>query len=679
MIDRSSAVIASTVIESLGVYLPEAAVATESLLAGCVHPVSFPLEQLTGIESRRVVADGQFSLDLAIAAVADCLRRSRHAVADIDLLIACNISRLDGPNRVSCEPGTAFRIKRQFGFARALAFDISNACAGMFTGLLVADALIRAGAISRALVFSGEYITHLSRTAQQEIDGYLDPRLACLTVGDAGAAVILERSADPEIGFQGIDIFTLGKYSSVCIAKPAAGAGGGATMLTDPMQVAALGLEPPARHAARLLQEAGWTLDSVAHIVPHQISTISINEGMREIGKLFDVDVSGQVVNNLAQRGNTASNTHFVALMDQIRNHRIQTGDRALFCIAGSGISVGTALYRFDDLPDRIRRENGRTRDAAPVTTASGGGFLTWQAGGGARVGITSIGLSDGRGTGPQADTRDLNRRAAEDCLRNSGLDPRDVELVLCVGMHRSEFVAEPAAATMVADDLEMNHDHDDRDPRRTLAFDLVNGSVGFLNACLVAGQMIAAGRFGNSLIVAAECPHSTDPDGGAFLPVEPIGSAVLLGPTDGDAGFERFLFRSFPEHVDALSSALVQERGTTYVARACSPRWEDYLLRCAAEAIDELLESAGISLADVQAVLPPQISGRFVSRFAEILSLPPARMIDVTTGGADRSTSSIPLAFDQLRRHHRPRPGDLGLLVCAGAGIQVGCALYRF
>lgn len=678
MIERSSTVATSTVIESLGVYLPEASLSTESLLAGCVHPVSFPLEQLTGIAARRTVAAGQFSLDLAIAAVADCLRHSRHAPGDIDLVIACNISRLDGPNRISCEPGTAFRIKRHFGFGKALAFDLSNACAGMFTGLLVADALIRAGAVGRALVFSGEYITHLARTAQQEIDGYLDPRLACLTVGDAGAAVILERSADPEIGFQEIDIFTLGKYSSSCIAKPATGASGGATMLTDPMQVAALGLEPPARHAARLLGEAGWSLESVAHIVPHQISAVSINEGMREIGKLFDVDVSGQVINNLAQRGNTASNTHFVALMDQIRNHRIQSGDRALFCIAGSGISVGTALYRFDDLPDRIRRENGRARDLPQAAASSAAGSLAWQAGG-IRVGITAIGLAAARDTGPETDTRDLNRRAAAACLNEAGVDPRDVELVLCVGMHRSEFLAEPAAATMVADDLELNHDHDDRDPRRTLAFDLVNGSVGFLNACLVAGQMIAAGRFGNSLIVAAECPHPTDPDRSAFLPVEPIGSAVLLGPTDGDAGFERFLFRSFPEHVDALSSALVQERGTTYVARASSPRWEDYLLRCAAEAIDELLAAAGIGLDDVHAVLPPQISRRFIRRFADLLAISPTRLIDVSSDGSDRYTSSIPLALDRLRRDRRPRPGDLGLLVCAGAGIQVGCALYRF
>jgi 3-oxoacyl-[acyl-carrier-protein] synthase III len=114
-------------------------------------------------------------------------------------------------------------------------------------------------------------------------------------------------------------------------------------------------------------------------------------------------------------------------------------------------------------------------------------------------------------------------------------------------------------------------------------------------------------------------------------------------------------------------------------VARFCSPRWEDYLVRCVAETIDEFLAIARISLAEVQAILPPQISRRFVHRLAKVLSIPRSRMTCVSSDGSDRYTSSIPLAFDHLQRQRQLRSGDLVLLVSAGAGIQVGCALYRF
>ena len=184
----------NTVMESIGTYLPAAMVSTDTVLAGCVNPIGIPLERLTGIKNRRVAGDGEFSIDLARNAAIDCLARSSYGAEEIDLIISCNISRYDGPaNKFTFEPSTAARLRDQCGLTNALAFDLTNACAGMFTGITVADAFLRTGLVQRAMVVSGEYITHITATAQQEIEGPMDSRLACLTVGDAGAAVILER------------------------------------------------------------------------------------------------------------------------------------------------------------------------------------------------------------------------------------------------------------------------------------------------------------------------------------------------------------------------------------------------------------------------------------------------------------------------------------------------------
>lgn len=114
-------------------------------------------------------------------------------------------------------------------------------------------------------------------------------------------------------------------------------------------------------------------------------------------------------------------------------------------------------------------------------------------------------------------------------------------------------------------------------------------------------------------------------------------------------------------------------------MSRQCSPRWEDYLLRCVMEAVDEMVAGAGISVGDLQAVVPPQISRRFVRRFMDSLPVLRTRVVDVSLENADCFTSSIPLALDQLGKRRSVQRGDLGLLLCAGAGIQIGCALYRF
>src|SRR5690349_20437181 len=80
-------------IESLGVYLPPRSVTTKEVLKGCRKMIMFPFEKMTGIHSRRMAGDGEYSIDLARKAVAECLALSRHAPEAIDLVICCNISR----------------------------------------------------------------------------------------------------------------------------------------------------------------------------------------------------------------------------------------------------------------------------------------------------------------------------------------------------------------------------------------------------------------------------------------------------------------------------------------------------------------------------------------------------------------------------------------------------------
>src|SRR5207249_478350 len=79
------------------------------------------------------------------------------------------------------------------------------------------------------------------------------------------------------------------------------------------------------------------------------------------------------------RRGNTATTTHFVALADGIASGRIRSGDRVIFAISGSGLTLGTALYTLDDLPDRmagatgVEPSNGRpTRPARSLTRVAG-------------------------------------------------------------------------------------------------------------------------------------------------------------------------------------------------------------------------------------------------------------------------------------------------------------------
>lgn len=664
---------ACTVIESLGAYLPPTVMTTDEVVRGCQRRMSFPLERMTGIRSRRTGANVDFSIDLAAKAAEDCLAHSKYAPDQVDLFICAHTARFDGAgNRFSFEPATAVKLKQRLGLERALAFDVSNACAGMFTAITIIDAFIQLGLARCGLAVSGEYLTPLMETAQKETSRYLDPRMACLTVGDAGVAVLLEPAPGDGVGFYGIDLYTLGRYAPECVGKVTDQPHGGYIMLTDAVKMAPVTVRAGVGHAAHVFSQRGWPLDGFRYLIVHQTSRLSIRDAAAEINRAFNRPVCNEhnMVNNLLERGNTGSTTHFVALADYIRERKLDPGDKVIFGITASGLTVGTALYTFDDLPARLRGDVPASPKAAPAPPRP---VVDAPA-----VRIESVGQAP-EGTGDSALA--AARAAAEDCLAGSTYARSEIGLLIHTGVYRDDFLVEPALAALLAGELAMNDAADAADGSRTLAFDLLDGSLGFLRACHVGVQMVRAGKFEAVMVAASEIENNARPFPERCLGLRETGSAVVLdaAPEGGARGFGRFVFRSVTRHLAAFESHVANQDGRSFLEFERDARLEMLYLEASLAVLDELLAAEGLTLSALDLVLPPQISRRFVAALTERLGLGADKVVDVARDGGDLYTSSLPFALAQARRDGRAAPNRLAAFIGVGAGIQAGAALYRF
>lgn len=667
----------NTIIESIGVYLPSQMLSTEEVIQGCKNPIPFPFEKVTGIKSRRVAGQHEFSIDLARQAVAECLAKSKYDPADIDLLICCNISRYDGQNMLAFEPSTSVKLRQDFNFSNALVFDITNACAGMFTGIYIVDAFLKAGAIRRGMVVSGEYITHLTQSAQREIEGFMDSRMACLTLGDAGAALILEQATDQQTGFQEIDMQTFGRYGQYCIAKTSEQ--GGMIMYTDSVNLTDVAVKSGAKHAMDVLERGGWGAESFQHLIMHQTSSTTLNSARNEINRLLNSTVchDGNTINNLEQRGNTASTSHVVALADQIRNQKIQSGDKVIFSVSASGLTTGTALYVFDDLPDRLQRME--TKQAPePQQTPTKRSYSDKNPIG-PRIRIESVGTVP-EATIERKDSFALLSLAANNCLAQSAYQCNDIGLLIYSGVYRSDYVLEPAYAALLAGELGMNATGTGPDDQKTFAFDVFNGALGFLNACYVAQQMIAAGKYRTAMLVTAEHENNA-----VLFPAEQVGvretaSAFILDahPVEG-RGFSRFLFSYHEESLHAYTTYCDLKEVTPHLLVEKAANLEALYHGAILSAVQELLELENLDLKQIDWIFPPQISTDFITRLSETLNLPRQRFVDAVGDGPDLFSSSLPYALEYANTKGWTKPGQIGLMIVVGSGIQVGCAIYHF
>jgi 3-oxoacyl-[acyl-carrier-protein] synthase III len=335
-------------VESVGRRLPETRLGSAALMATTRHRTKIDLERLTGIRERRVSDGHEDSLTLAAAAAADCLARSRHGPEDLQAVVSCSITKYRAGSVQWIEPPTSLAVASSIGATNAVTFDISNACAGMLTGVFVVANRIRRGEIDCGMVVSGEYISGLGRNAARHVRNILSRELASLTLGDAGAAVILERAPEGCAGISVAAFTTVARHSGLCLAGPARH-DEGARMFTQSQAIQRAAIADTPVLLKEVLDAAGISLSDVDHVIPHQTSARAIRKGMKEICAALGGEPRHPAVVTVDRYGNTASTTHFVALVEELEAGRVRPGERVALVALASGLEIGVVLFTADE------------------------------------------------------------------------------------------------------------------------------------------------------------------------------------------------------------------------------------------------------------------------------------------------------------------------------------------
>ncbi|MFI6868356.1 3-oxoacyl-ACP synthase III family protein [Nocardia sp. NPDC050406] len=259
------------------------------------------------------------------------------------MIISTSITRSKDGTKMYMEPSFAGAIGRAIG-ARddVITFDLSNACAGMLTGTYILDRMIRSGVVRRGIVVSGEAITPIAETAVEEISEKYDPQFASLTVGDSGAAVVLDEAVDDNDKIHYIELTTASEFSHLCLGMP-----------SDKSQGVALYTDNRKMHnesrfllwtdtQGNYLEKQGnnFAAEGFDYMIHHQFGAGAIPFmnaiAEREFGSPMPPDL-----NVIQKYGNTSSTSHFIVLHDHLSQQAIPAGSKILMVPAASGVVAG--------------------------------------------------------------------------------------------------------------------------------------------------------------------------------------------------------------------------------------------------------------------------------------------------------------------------------------------------
>jgi 3-oxoacyl-[acyl-carrier-protein] synthase-3 len=319
-------------ISGTGSYLPPQRLSNDDLVARLaadgIETSDQWIVERTGIRARHFAAADMKCSDLAVAAARQALEAADCDVADIDLIIVATST----PDMVF--PSTACIVQQKLGVNGCAAFDLQAVCSGFVYALTVADAMIRSGAASKALVIGAEIFSRI-------LD--FKDRTTCVLFGDGAGAVVLEGSATP--GILASELHADGRHVGI-LCVPGTVSGG--QVLGDPLlkmdgpavfKLAVGVLEDVARS---VLAKADRSEADIDWLVPHQ-ANIRIMEGTAKKLKL----PLEKLVATVHEHGNTSAASVPLAFDEAVRSGKIARGDTVLLEGVGGGFTWGAVLLDF--------------------------------------------------------------------------------------------------------------------------------------------------------------------------------------------------------------------------------------------------------------------------------------------------------------------------------------------
>ncbi len=272
--------------------------------------------------------------------------------------------------------------------------------------------------------------------------------------------------------------------------------------------------------------------------------------------------------------------------------------------------------------------------------------------------------------------TSDLAIRAASAALADAGLEPDDVDAIIVATS--TPDLTFPATATIVQAGLGMT---------RGFAFDIQAVCAGFVYALANANALIVSGQAERVLVIGAETFSRIldwEDRGTCVLFGDGAGALVLEGTegagTCADRGILATDLHSDGRFGDILRvSGGVSSTGTVGHLTMAGKEVFRHAVEKLAQSTLAVLARAGVTIGDIDRVVPHQANIRIITRTAAKLNVPMEKVVITVADHGNTSAASIPLAMSVASERGDLRRGDLTVTEAIGGGLAWGAVVLRW
>ena len=273
------------------------------------------------------------------------------------------------------------------------------------------------------------------------------------------------------------------------------------------------------------------------------------------------------------------------------------------------------------------------------------------------RTGIESRRIAD-----DDTDTSDMGVKAAEQAVKNAGISPEDIDLIIVATV--TPDYRFPSVATIIQHQI---------GAKNAAAMDVSAACAGFIYGIVTAKQFVETNDYKYVLVVGVEkltkAVDWTDRNT-AVLFGDGAGAAVISQVSEG-RGILSF-------ELGADGSGLKHLYQKDYIKMNGREVFK-FAVRQMGESCVNVLEKAGLQKEDVDFLLPHQANIRIMEAARQRLDLPQEKMSVTINKYGNTSSASIPITLMEELQAGKIKDDDLLIMVGFGGGLTWGAIAMRW
>jgi len=304
-------------------------------------------QEITCIDERRYVTDDLNTSDIAFLAAQQALEGVDQESLDY-IIVAQNFGDIKAEYmRSDMVPTIAARVKYRLGIENpyTVAYDVPFGCPGWLHGMIIADYYIKSGDAKKILVIGAETLSRVSDPHDIDSMIYSDGAGAALVEATDERAGILSHVTRSDT-FKEANLLWLDKSYN-----PNSD-GNRLFLKMNGHEIYKYAVRTVPEVVKRSLDKAGFTLSDVKKIVIHQANQKMDEAILKRLLKLYDTKDAPENIMpmTISWLGNssvaTLPTTFDLLQRGKLDNHRLHSGDIAVFASVGAGMNINSMVYR---------------------------------------------------------------------------------------------------------------------------------------------------------------------------------------------------------------------------------------------------------------------------------------------------------------------------------------------